>query len=187
MRFLLLILFLTLSPLSNADIFRERNADGGVSFTDIPKRDSAEKVQQAPLNTMESGVVVGGRKTTEEKKKESLEKDIELNLIEPRHNQVIWDNTGRVNILLEVVSGGVLPPNSSVQIYLDQKLVYQGGKRSVVLENIARGTHTLVVKLLSFSPAGEDQYVSDPPQITFHVKRHSAIPAHESLRYPVVD
>ncbi len=187
MRFLLLTIFLTLPSLSNADIFREKNADGGVSFTDIPQSDSAEKVQQAPLNTMDSKAVVGDRKTTKENRDKSLGKSIGLKLIEPLHDQVIWDNTGRVNVVLEVVSGEVLPPNSSVHIYLDQQLVYQGVKRSVVLENIARGTHTLVVKFLVGSPAGKGKHVSETPEITFHVKRHSAIPAHESLRSPVAD
>jgi hypothetical protein len=144
MKSLLLTCLLLLPSLVGAVICKTIEADGTVSYADVPASECPEQVklppyssytprqipQPAPAQSDASGSLV------------EFEKYTSLRFVQPERNGTIRNNEGIVPIVL--VSEPGFQSGHQLQLTLDGKRVPgQFAGLSVALNNVDRGTHTL--------------------------------------------
>lgn len=144
MKYPLLICLLLLPSLAGAVICKTIEADGSVSYADVPAAECPEQVklppysryaprplpQTAPTESDATGSLAGFDKYTS------------LRMIQPEGNGTVRNNEGIVPVVL--VSEPGLQDGHKVQLTLDGKRVPgEFAGLSVTLNNVDRGTHSL--------------------------------------------
>ena len=165
-------LYVTMSStaLANSKIYRQQNADGSVTFTDIPSQHALPVDLPKPQvytseqtrKTLEQGSPTGSKKTSAA---DNITPTIAIT--NPNDDQTFQNSPhGNVNVQLSIT-----PPlqksGMQVQFYLNgDKLGEPQTNRSLKLTNLNRGDYQLQVKLLS-----EGDIVASSQTITFHMQR----------------
>lgn len=164
----LLLLAVLFPAMTLAQVYREVAPDGSVTYTDKPS-DSAKKVTLKPLQTYQApkvekaekppveGLALQAKKVTEYKA---------LRLVSPTANETIWSAPGIVQAAAD--ANPPLAPGHKYAFFLDGRPVGEPiESRSLTLQNVFRGRHTLQVKILD--EEGAPLKASDT--VTFHVQR----------------
>ena len=180
MKLFLSALFLLTSltgPQVNAEIYQSTDSEGNISYSDSSTDPQTTKITPQPSNIVPAQTV-NKKKALIVKDKTSLPTHI-IQIITPINDAVIRNNQGEVSINISIQPP--LNPENKIQtlIYLDEKIISQGLATSISITNIDRGTHTIRASLISTS----GEVLTQSNKVTIHLKRHSSIPVHKTLRY----
>jgi len=169
MRILLFSLSFLLALPAIADVYRTVDEDGTVTFSDKPT-EGAEKISKKKLQTIKSPDNLPQFRPTsprEDKSKQpSLYNDIAITY--PENDSSIRHNSGDFTVRVSL-KPGLRSSGHEVSLKLDGQEIASGRSSSFNLNNVNRGTHTLVAAV-----KGQDGNViiqSDP--VTFTLLRHS--------------
>ncbi len=140
--------------------------DGSVSFSDQPDEKS-ETVMVAPVPTVPAITPdknIFTPKAVESDKAPSRYSS--LSILAPANDSAFYSGSGEVNVLLDIKPA--LIEGDQIQLFVDGKLIKSANQIQARLETIERGTHELLVKLVTSSGQVEKQARS-----TFTVHRTS--------------
>ncbi|WP_163835981.1 DUF4124 domain-containing protein [Spartinivicinus ruber] len=166
---LLWILLATLSwTASCAEIYKTTDKDGKVVFTDKPEGKPAESVELKKGNTIS---LPSAKPSTSHRSGDSEQGGAnyrEFTIKQPDQDATIR-GSGNFSVLASISPN--LRPGDSVQLYLDGK-PYGNKQRGLLfnLNNIDRGTHSIVVKVLN-----SDGRVLKSASVTVHIHRPNAL------------
>jgi hypothetical protein len=168
---ILLLLFGLMPVLVVAGIYKYVAPDGRVEYSDQPREEAAE-VEVTPLQTYTPPPPPKIKMTTETKSQAQAITAYQVSIMTPQDDATVRENTGRVEVALQVVPSLEADSNYTLQLLFDGQPV---GKASTSLKytltNVDRGTHTLQAKLLD--PLGTS--VAHSETITFHMRRISIL------------
>lgn len=158
-------------PVGFAKIYRWKDADGNLHFSDKPQKGATEvhlpkpQTFKPPVNPDDVPSVVEQlkNKTAPAKVYQSL------TIMQPKDDQAVRSNNG--NVAVQVKSDPEMRDTDELTVYLDGELKNGAQNGQVInLEGLDRGTHTLQAKIMSQS--GETLIESNT--ISFHLLRHHA-------------
>ena len=178
----LMVLTFNLNTLAQ-QIYKTKDADGNIVFTDTPPKSADTENVQLRQSSAYSPPQTDQTKTNDET--QSTEQDIERSLepqladeatsvayasvqiTSPGNDEALRINSGDVPI--SIVLQPTLQPNHVVQFYMDGQLIQTVAATSTVFPHVDRGTHSIYVVVLDEN--GIEQITS--PSHTFHLLRHS--------------
>ncbi|MHC8441719.1 MAG: hypothetical protein ACYYK0_06000 [Candidatus Eutrophobiaceae bacterium] len=175
MRFILLVLpFLCgiTSIFADEGIYKKHRADGSVEFSDRPSI-GAEKVEleEPQIIDFQDDLKPPLSKSTNSKNTPAA---YTLSIISPVNDQVLYDNSGSFSVGLKLDSSKNRMPHGYVfDLQMNGTTVGTGRKKLYNLQNISRGTHTLVAHLKN----AKGEIIASAESVVFHIKRHFKKPA----------
>ncbi|WP_092016231.1 DUF4124 domain-containing protein [Marinobacter daqiaonensis] len=159
--------FLSL-PVS-AEVYRQVDKDGNVTFTDEPT-EGAERIQVKPVTTITMPKPETVLRQVEEDEEIGDQSAYEsATFVSPVDEEAFYSGSG--NIELRVTSEPALREGHRFEITLDGQPVGQTRSGSVSVQNVFRGTHSAGVHVIN--EAGERIYTGQ--QIEFTVHRPSVL------------
>lgn len=139
------LLFGLATPSHAQQIYKKRNADGSVTYTD-QKQSGAEEVK---VETVVSEFV------TVKRAESSIDTDTleradavtaSVNITSPRHEQTIRDNEGNVTVSWQDQAKN-LEGDPQFKLYFNNQLTYEGPANSITMSGLPRGEHRLMVRM----------------------------------------
>lgn len=168
---LLSVLSLILPGVASAKLYKCKNNEGEVIYTDKPCPGEGEELKLPPLPSYSPGVIVvpspASRPTAE---LSSVYKSIEI--LKPANDKLIFSTTGTVIISYKIDGALLSLKGHKFALELDgAKLKTRGITNQIRLDNLDPGTHTVKVQAVD----GEDKVLISSDSITFHIKRQSNV------------
>ncbi|MDK9559600.1 DUF4124 domain-containing protein [Marinobacter sp. M216] len=160
--------FLLLAVPASAEVYRNVDAYGNVTYSDEPS-DGAEAIEVKPVTTVTLPKPQNVRETDkllEEVKREGAVYE-SVSFAYPENNQAF--NTGSGDVQFEVQSTPGLQDGHKYEVTLDGQPVGQTTSGSVTVSNVFRGTHDARVHIVDENGV----QVKTGPAITFTVHRPS--------------
>ncbi|NNG13619.1 MAG: DUF4124 domain-containing protein [Gammaproteobacteria bacterium] len=153
-----------------AKLYKCEDAEGNIIYTDEACADGKE-LKLPPLHTYTPIVVPPSFPTQKDASKESDTYE-SLSIIEPKNDQVIYDNTGTVTVGIKLVPELKTLKEHKFSIALDGKqLKTKGVTNQIKLQNLDRGSHSVQV----FVVDAANSILLSSNTITFHLRRESLI------------
>ena len=168
MRTLLLLLML-ISLVTHAEVYKWVE-NGEVHYSDNPiHKGKKKKVTLPEISDYKSTPVRSvplPRLTEEQDKKERYA----LSLVSPSQDQTFGDNTG--NVAIEFKSDPAIASHAGhrIELRIGNK-VFKLTSLSSVIQNVDRGTHQLVARVIT----SDGKVLSNEVKVSFHVKRRSVL------------
>jgi Domain of unknown function (DUF4124) len=180
----LLVFALVLSGSATAEtrIYKTKDANGNVSFTDVPPLKDGK--QEDPIVLKETNTWAGpstdqaAKRTpwiVDEKGDETTEVFVPystLSIVNPANDASVRENSGDIT-----VSVSIFPPlvaNQQLRLLMDGKTVGQSSGPSFPIENVDRGTHSLLLEVVDSTGRSLQQ----SSVTTFHLQRYHLPPAN---------
>lgn len=168
--FLPTLLVLLSGALQADEIYRHVDDQGNVTYTDEPPEKDSKPLDLAPLP--EVSIPASGNSSRlegmeEEDDKEDAQQDElykRIEVVEPEPDSAFWRGGGSVTI--RVRSEPDLSRGHSFQLEFDGESRGTNRSGTFSLDNVDRGTHTIVVHILD--SAGDIITSSDPSRFTLH-------------------
>lgn len=186
----LLVFVLVLSGPANAEtrIYKTRDANGNVIFTDVPPvKDGkpADPIALKETNTWEGPTADKATTRTpwivDETGDETADVFVPystLGIVSPANDISVRENSGRITVTVDI-----LPPlfaDQQLRLLMDGKIVGQSSGPSFPLENVDRGTHSLLLEVVDATGKSLQQ----SPVTTFHMQRYHLTPPKPKPKNP---
>lgn len=167
----ILLLLCSLVPVMTlGDIYKYVNPEGKVEYSDQPRK-GAEEIKTIPLQTYSPPPFLKKMETTDKTKPKAMVSH-RLSILAPQDDATVRENTGKVEVALQVEPPLEADSDYMLQLLLDGQSVGKAKTNlKYTLANVDRGTHTLQAKLLD--RAGTP--VAHSEIITFHLRRMSIL------------
>ena len=145
----LLILLLSLIPaLTFAQVYKSVDADGNIIYTDIAPTKDAKELEVEELNVSDSPKKkyrqANTHNTTKtQQPKAPDERYAQIKITSPENDATIRNNEGKVSISVSLTPNLYTRFEDQLFITVDGNIVNNGKAKSVNLNGIDRGTHTV--------------------------------------------
>ncbi len=152
------VLFFALSLLTvcaNAELFKWKDADGNIIFSDQPphtadKAESEVKLETLPhINTVPAADLIKSRITKPVKSGSNKANYKNFAIISPLPDSEIRENSGKIHITIQVEPDNFSERGNQLVIHMDGIEVYKGENTSVLLHNMDRGTHSIKASIVT--------------------------------------
>jgi hypothetical protein len=137
----LLTVLISLPLLAQAQVYKQVDEQGNVTFTDAPAGD-AQPVDIPPANTAEP-VDARDRPAAPSEKTTAYQS---LTITSPKNNGIIPNGPG--NFSVQLALSPALQPGHQSQLLLDGKIYSSGTQNHFTLTNISRGNHSLQAQVV---------------------------------------
>jgi uncharacterized protein DUF4124 len=166
--FLFIINLLILSIVNAETVYKTRDAEGNVIFSDVPA-DGAEEIEVNEAQTINIPQVKlpENRPTTKLIPKET--EYIRLEITNPVNDTTIRSNEGNVSINLEVEPA--LAEEDVFLLFIDGKEVSSGKAKQFSLSNMDRGSHSVYVAVKN----EKDKVLKQSNKLVFHLRKESKL------------
>lgn len=144
-----IILLLALLPiLAFAQIYKSIDADGNTIYTDIAPTEDAQELEVQDLNISESPK----KKYNQTKQANSqgsvpnnipVDRYTQLKISSPEDDEAVRDNEGKVSVMVSLTPQLFTRFEDKLNIAIDGNIVNDGKAKSISVEGIERGTHTI--------------------------------------------
>jgi len=164
-----LILPLLLWPLLGAaePVYKIVGPDGQVTYTDEPEQ-GAQRIEVPGVPSYPSPALPpSSAPSTREPPDPAIRSYRRVRIVQPPHEQAMWNDLGRVEVVVEV--DPPLAPGHHIAVTLDGRLAASGRGGSFFIDGVLRGEHTLIASVVGKD--GEVLRRSDP--LTFYLLKHS--------------
>lgn len=143
MRVLCCVLSLLCLSVNAADIYKTRDKDGNLVYTDQPPAGESEIVKLPPINTVPSQTP-----TAYESRNPRAEQreTYQLYIISPRENVTI--PPGQRDLAIAVNLDKPLEPEHLLMYFINGELLEETRSTSIVVQEVYRGAHTLMVEVV---------------------------------------
>ena len=161
-------------------IYKTKDANGNVIFTDVPPIKDGKPEEPVVLKETNTWAGPGTDKTTKrtpwivnEKGEETPEVFVPystLSIVAPANDASVRENSGHVTVTVSI-----LPPlavSHQLRLLMDGKAMGQNSGTSFPLENVDRGTHSLLLEVVNAS----GQSLQQASVTTFHMQRYHLPP-----------
>ena len=163
------LIVLPFSAVQAGDIYRHVDEQGNVTYTDEPPEKDSKPMELEPLP--EVSIPASDRSSSSENsQQETAKKDEEselykrVEIMEPEHDSAFWRGGGLVTI--RVRAEPELSERHRYQLEFDGERGDTSRSGTFSLNNVNRGTHTIVVHILDSS--GDIITSSDTTRFTLH-------------------
>lgn len=164
----LVILFgISVANTAHAEVYKQVNPDGSVTFTDVPKNKDAEPVPIQPMSTFKA-TTAPSISSSSQKKKSSTTKYTDVSITSPANESTIRDNSGSLTVSASVTPS--LKPGHKMVLLDNGSVKGESTAGSFNLSNVDRGEHNLSVQVQN--KAGKTIISSKP--VTVYLHRQSA-------------
>ncbi len=155
MKSILFFALIILAISANAELFKWKDADGNIIFSDQPppdidKVESEVKKESLPhINTVPALDMTKSRTDNSSKAKASKVSYKSLAIITPLHDSEVRENSGKVHISVRVEPAIFVERGHQLIIYMDGVEVSKGEKTSIIIDNVDRGTHHVKASIVN--------------------------------------
>jgi len=172
MRFFLIIILLG-STSSQAALYKYKNKDGEVTYSDAPPYAGAEEMSPPVLQTVPAIKYQNKPKPKPEATtSRPPTRYRSLILSQPEQDGTIRNNSGDVSITLKLEPELDTKYEHYINFYLDGKIIKKRTRAlSITLNNIDRGSHNIKAEVRS----KKGKLLKASPIITFHLHRFSIL------------
>ena len=167
---LLAILSLVLPSVASAKLYKCKNDDGEVIYTDKPCDGQGEELKLPPLPTYTPRAVApparGSQAAVKSTDYESLE------IVQPTNDKLIISNSGTVTIAFKIKGPLLSLKGHRFALAVDgTKLKARGTTNQIRLDDLNPGTHTVKI----FVVDEDDKELISSDMISFHIKRQQNV------------
>ena len=172
--FLALLLLLAHATV-NAELFKWKDAEGNIIYSDQPPPGQTKQDTQIDEESLPQIISVPAPDTSigttqseaTEKNDAPLERYLGLTITEPEHDTSVRENSGKVTITVRVEPHIFVERGDILVIYMDDIEVSKGDQTTVMLDNVDRGTHTVKAKILN----SQGQIIKETSTTSFTLHR----------------
>ena len=164
-----------------AQLYKSVDEQGNIIYSDTPTP-GAEELTPPPLSTVKTKPVpvdapadeaTAEGAAGEEPAKKPPTKYTTFSIVQPKHDDTIWDNSGAVPLALQLEPALDTENGHSIWVYVDGKAVVRKSQSLVQpLSNIDRGTHKIRAEIRD----EKRKTLKRTKNVTVHLKRASSIP-----------
>ncbi len=170
-RILMLLLLLASSALATTvlaqEVYRSVGSDGSVQYSDQPSEGSeaitlqpVQGYKPIPTPTFQPS----SRSDDDQVETRSYE---QIAIVSPSQDDTIRDNQGNIDVAIDIRPA--LQRGDTIRLLLDGQPVVDTKGPLVKLENLDRGTHTLMAQVV----AEDNRVLASSDDITIYLKRNS--------------
>lgn len=150
-----------------AEVYKQVNPDGSITFTDKPGGKNKTPVPLSPMSTFEASPAAPASSPQEST---SISKGYtSVNITSPANDETIRDNTGSFTVTAAVAPG--LQSGDKMVLLDNGSPQGESTSGNFTLSNIDRGAHALTVQVQN--SAGKTLISSKA--VTIYLRRHSAL------------
>jgi hypothetical protein len=131
-------------PAMATDIYKTRDKDGNVVYTDKPPAGESEQVNLPPINSLSSGNLPSIPKRAKPQQPQPERYDI--NVLSPRENVTI--TPGQRDLAIAVGLSQSLSENHWILYFINDELIEETQSTSIVIQDIPRGTHRITIDVI---------------------------------------
>ena len=165
----------------SAQLYKSVDEQGNIVYSDTPTP-GAEELTPPPLSTVKSrpkavdtpaAETQAADESGDEPVKKAPTKYTKFDIVQPKNDATIWDNTGAVPVAIQLEPPLDVANGHSIWVYVDGKAVVRKSQSLVQpLSNIDRGTHKIRAEIRDENR----KTLKRTKNVTVHLKRASAIP-----------
>lgn len=170
MRYLICLLTLLGLPLLAADVWKWRDAQGVIHYSDQPVPGAERVTTQASNTFTPSATTTGPSSTTQSSTSAASFNYTNVEIWKPS-NEATLMNTSTVEVAARIEPG--IAPGHQVALYLDGKLVEGASPQatSFTLNEVPRGEHSLTLVIAD----SQGKRVTSSSPVTFYVQQPSIL------------
>lgn len=146
MRILMLCLVL-IAPAVMADVYKTVDKDGRVIYTDNPKDENAKKVELREINTVQGAQPLPQSTPVDSFNSQPAAVNYQINIISPRNDVSI--PVGQRDLAIAITLQPALEAGHLLVYFLDGELLEETTANNIIVKDVPRGTHTLVVEAIN--------------------------------------
>lgn len=172
---LIALLILISTSIAYAELFKWKDAEGNLIYSDQPPPGSAKQDSQVDKESLPDIISVpavdsSAITTADQPAKQSKLNDhyTSFTITQPIHDTAVRENSGKVTINVRVEPMIFVERGHNLVIYMDGDVVYTGQQTSVTLDNIDRGTHTLKATIVN----SRGQSIKETSVTSFTLQRY---------------
>ena len=167
-KFYLVIVFTLPVFVSAETVYKTRDAEGNIIFSDVPT-EGAEKIeiQEAQTLNIPKPKRIGERPTTK-LTPEGINYS-EFKIVSPENDTTIHSNEGVVNIVVEI--SPELDAKHKVVFFMNGKKVSEGKSLQFAINNIDRGSHNVMAKITD----EKNKVIKQSNTVTIHLRKASKL------------
>ncbi len=164
----LLLNFLLITFVSAETVYKTRDAEGNIIFSDV-QSEGAEKIeiQDAQTINIPKPKNFDNRPTTKLSPQEKIY--TQLKIINPENDATIRSNEGKVDIRIEIEPA--LDSKHKLVVSMDGSEVASGKSLQVPLSGLDRGTHTITAVVKN----EKDKVIKQSNTLVFHLHKQSVL------------
>ena len=151
-----------------AEVYKQVNPDGSITFTDVPGSKDEKPVPLRPMSTFKATPAPAISSDSETSKPAST-KYTGVSVTSPANEATVRDNAGNLAVTASAAPG--LQPGHKMVLLDNGSPQGESTTGNFKLSNIDRGTHVLTVQIQD--SAGKVLIASTP--VTVYLRRHSAL------------
>lgn len=163
LRILCCVLALYWLPVSASEIYKERDKNGNITYTDKPTSEKSEKVILPPINTVPSQPGIADNSGSPDRQEGAQPYQIEI--MSPRNNAMI--SPEQRDLAIAVNMNQELQADHWLIYYMNGELLEETKSTSIVIREVPRGARTFSVEVV----ARNGESLAKAPSVTVNVMR----------------
>jgi len=154
---------------ASAKLYKCKDDDGEISYTDQPCENEGKELKLPPLTTYTPVIIPNTTSATTDpaENKQAVEYK-SLKILTPEHDKLILTNTGTVTVSFKVDGPLQTLEGHKFAISVDgTQLKSRGVTNQIRLDNVGLGTHTVQVYVVD----SNNQLLKTSDTVKFHIRR----------------
>jgi len=171
---------LTWASSAHTAIYKTTDADGNVVFTDVPPKDDAKSIELSQGNTYRpeaptpaNKAPVGADEADADAEDAPAAGYDKIAITSPVHDEALRENTGNISVNVSMDPALDTSSGHRVQVLVDGQVAGEAAGSTVSLQNIDRGTHSLVAQVID----ANNSVLASSDAIVVHLQRYSILNA----------
>jgi hypothetical protein len=160
MRIAIILMALLLANVCAAEVYKTKDKNGNVIYTDNPKSDDAEKIELRELNTVPSAPPTY---TSDISNTTPAAINYQIDIISPRDNLII--PVGQRDLAIAVSLDQELQANHLLVYFLNGDLIEETRMTNILVKDVPRITHQITVEVIDEN--GQSLGTSSPVSVSF--------------------
>lgn len=168
LRILCCVLALSWLPASATEIYKVRDKDGNITYTDNPPSGLGEKVVLPPINTVPAEELVHPDDLI--RRAPAQDQSYAIQIMSPRNNVMI--SPEQRDLAIAVNLNQALKDDHWLVYYMDDQLLEETKSTSIIVREVPRGGRTIYVEVI----AANGNTLAQSESVTVNVMRPTVKP-----------
>ena len=144
----LLLALLTTTFATYAEVFRQVDKDGNVTYSDVPSKAKQKPVTVTPMTTFKAPVSKRPISDNKSKAKPKVTKYQSLTVQEPAENSVIRANDGNISVAVESTPELDTDAGHKIIILIDGSPAKRNEADPKIVAGVSRGEHSISAQII---------------------------------------
>ena len=175
----LLVILMLLPCLAQAELFKWKDAEGNIIYSDQPPPGAEKEEHRVKKETLPPIITTPALVPTEEVlvedteglQEEPMERYESVAIVFPEHDTALRQNAGNVSIKVAIKPYLFNERGDLLVIYMDDQEIARGNQTSVELLEVDRGTHIIRAEIVN----DKGSIIKESEPISFTLLRHSRL------------